>query len=107
MKYLLSFAIVLTLSFIQGCSSSSSSSKNESVRIGYVSKENVIPAVWEFSFESDEELQSFQWQFSDENFANRSSGQVRQVKHTFSTSGVHKVRLRYTTVDGCVGSCRK
>lgn len=104
MKVFLRILIALSWLLLQGCGGGSSAeSLDSSVRIGYISKQNIIPAVWEFSFENDEALQSFQWQFSDDTFSSRVSGQQRQVVHTFTESGVHKVRLLYTTVDGKEG----
>ncbi|MBL4881868.1 MAG: S8 family serine peptidase [Oleispira sp.] len=92
---------------LSGCSESSDSAggfSNDVVEIGYLSKENVIPAVWEFSFDANEELSSIQWQFSDEDFVSHSSARSDSVTHTFNQAGVHQIRLRYETVSGKSGT---
>lgn len=103
MTRLISLVVVFFGLLLQGCDTTDSLSSDNSVRIGYITKENVIPAKWEFSFESDETLQSFQWQFSDENFANNTAGNSRKVDHTFTQAGLHKIRLSYTTQGGRKG----
>ena len=100
------FVLVVSI-LLSGCSESSDSAggfSNDVVEIGYLSKENVIPAVWEFSFDANEELSSIQWQFSDEDFVSHSSARNENVTHTFNQAGVHQIRLRYETASGKSGT---
>jgi serine protease len=100
-----SLILLLVSVLLQGCSESVGGSlfASDDVQIGYVSKEDIIPARWEFSLESDEEIASIQWQFSDENFENHSSAQSERVTHTFTQAGLHRIRLQYETVGGKSG----
>lgn len=105
MSRAISLIILLTALLLQGCSDSGGSLfTSEDVRIGYITKEDIIPATWVFSLESDETLASIQWQFSDEDFASHSSGRSATVTHTFNQAGLHRIRLLYETVGGKKGT---
>ena len=99
-------ALILLMSLLlQGCGSSSDALfGNDRVKIAYVTKENVIPAQWEFSIDTEEALASVQWQFSDDGFISRSSGRNQNVIHTFNEPGINRIRLHYETVSGRLGS---
>lgn len=95
---------LLSSLFLSGCSDSGGSLfTNEDVRITYTSKENIIPATWDFAFETDLELASVEWQVGDETIASFSAGQRQTVTYTFNQAGPHRIRLRYKTASGQVG----
>lgn len=103
-KYRAVSLFLLASLLLQGCSDSDGSLfTSDDVQIAYSSKENIIPAKWDFSFESDVELASVQWQFSDDGFESHSSGQRLNVSHTFNQAGPHRIRLRYETANGQIG----
>lgn len=90
--------------FLTGCSDSGGSLFiNDDVRITYTSKENIIPATWNFAFETDLELASVEWQVDDETIASFSSEQRQIVTYTFNQAGPHRIRLRYKTASGQTG----
>jgi serine protease len=101
--------IILLLSFLlQGCGISNDALLDDDlVKIVYVSKENIIPAQWVFSTETDETLASVQWQFSDGSVSNRTPEQDQNVEHTFNRAGFHIIKLQYETASGQQGTSER
>jgi serine protease len=80
------------------CSRSNTSS--DGISIAFVEKENIAPAHWIFKADGNEDIASYQWQFSDEFFSNSDTEQGESIEHTFAEPGVYQVRLIYLTPQG-------
>jgi serine protease len=81
------------------CNSSSNTSSVD-VRIVFVNQESIAPALWEFKAVGNENVVSYQWQFSDESFSNSDTEQGESIVHSFAEPGVYQVRLIYVTAQG-------
>jgi serine protease len=80
------------------CSRSNTSS--DGISIAFAKKENIAPADWEFKAVGNEDIASYQWQFSDESFRYGDTEQGRSIEHTFAEPGVYQVKLTYQTLQG-------
>jgi serine protease len=95
------FLLILTTA----CSDTNSSSDELGpVRIGYLAKETLAPAHWIFKADSDEEISTYQWQFSDDRYLSRLSARSESVDHVFQQPGTYLVRLQYRTSAGEEGT---
>ena len=88
----------LILVFLSACSSSSKDSNG--ISIAYSEREELAPARWVFTVAGGEDIASYQWQFSDDNFGNANISQEPSIEHTFAKPGIYRIRLTYQTSAG-------
>ncbi len=98
------FRITCLSFFITILAACSISSENQPlVSISYAEREELAPALWVFSAETDADILSYQWSFSDQGFVTQSDNTANTVSHVFENPGLYRVRLEYTTASGNQG----
>lgn len=101
MKRLTIVYLTVLLTLVSACSVSTQD--NKPVIITYIERQELAPARWVFKPQTELDIISYQWRFSDDDFRIRSENRQEEVSHTFEQPGIYRIRLEYQTASASEG----